>query len=179
MTARISDDDLRHGQMAALRRARSMFSKYSRSGVRMSDELLALIRNLVDKVDDLEGQVESLGLALKLDRAANTQAAFGIPENLAQLLIMLSDGMPHSRESVHGVLYFRRPEIDLPELRVVDSLVYQLRKSVKPHGVVIATIWGTSVQITSGLDLVRSAMETACIPRAYGFECRVTAKGSA
>lgn len=141
----------------------------SRYGDPSKRDLGALILKLVNRVNDLEGQIESLESALKLDRTANTQAAFGIPETLAQILIILSDGLPHSREAIHGVLFFRRPEIDVPELKNIDSLVYQLRKATKAHGIVIDTIWGTSVQITSGLDIVLAAMETA-VPKIPGTD---------
>jgi hypothetical protein len=50
----------------------------------------------------LEGQIESLESALNLDKTANVQAAFGISENLAHLLIMLSDGKPKNKEALHA-----------------------------------------------------------------------------
>jgi DNA-binding response OmpR family regulator len=124
-------------------------------------ELLTLIRKLVDRVDDLEGQIESLESALNLDRTANVQAAFGISENLAHLLIMLSDGKPKNKEALHAGLYYRRPDIDAPETKIIDTLVCKLRKYIEPHHIEIGTVWGSGYQITEGLDIVCSAIESA------------------
>lgn len=124
-------------------------------------ELLTLIRKLVDRVDDLEGQIESLESALNLDKAANVQAAFGISENLAHLLIMLSDGKPKNKEALHAGLYYRRPDVDAPETKIIDTLVCKLRKYIEPHHIEIGTVWGSGYQITSGLDAVMAAIESA------------------
>lgn len=127
----------------------------------LNRELLSLMRKMVDRIDDLEGQIESLESALNLDKTANVQAAFGISENLAHLLIMLSDGKPKNKEALHAALYYRRPDIDAPETKIIDTLVCKLRKYIEPHHIEIGTVWGSGYQITSGLDAVMSAIESA------------------
>lgn len=122
-------------------------------------ELWTLIRKLVDRIGNLEGQIGSLESALNLDKVANVQAAFGISENLAHLLIMLSDGKPRNKEALHAGLYYKRPDIDAPETKIIDTLVCKLRKYIGPHKIEIATVWGSGYEITSGLDVVTSAIE--------------------
>lgn len=127
----------------------------------LNRELLSLMRKMVDHIYDLEGQIESLESALNLDKTANVQAAFGISENLAHLLIMLSDGKPKNKEALHAGLYYRRPDIDAPETKIIDTLVCKLRKYVEPHHIEIGTVWGSGYQITEGLDVVCAAIESA------------------
>lgn len=124
-------------------------------------ELLTLIRKLVDRIGELEGQVESLESALNLDKTANVQAVFGISEALAQILIMLSDGKPRNKEALHAALYFRRPDIDAPETKIIDTLISKLRKYVEPHGIQIGTVWGSGYRLTAGEDVVMAAIESA------------------
>jgi DNA-binding response OmpR family regulator len=123
--------------------------------------LLMLIEDLLARVDQLEGQVHDLELALHLDSVANVQAAFDISETLAQLLIMLADGKPRNKERLHAALYYRRPDIDAPDTKIMDGLVCKLRKHVEPFGVQISTVWGNGYRLTAGLDVVRAAAEFA------------------
>lgn len=140
----------------------TMFQRLvARAETPLNRELLSLIVKMVDRIDDLEGQISSLESALNLDRTANVQAAFGISENLAHLLIMLSDGKPKNKESLHAGLYYRRPDIDAPETKIIDTLVCKLRKYIEPHHIEIGTVWGSGYQITSGLDVVCAAIESA------------------
>jgi DNA-binding response OmpR family regulator len=124
-------------------------------------ELLTLIVKLVGRIDKLEGQVESLQSALNLDKTANVQAAFGISEALAQILIMLADGKPRNKESLHAALYFQRPDIDAPETKIIDTLISKLRKYVAKHGIEIGTVWGNGYRLTAGEDVVMAAIERA------------------
>lgn len=120
-----------------------------------------LIRKLVGRVDELEGQVASLVSALNLDRTANVQAAFGISEALAQILIMLSDGKPKNKEVLHAALYYQRPDVDAPETKIIDTLISKLRKYIEPHGIEISTVWGSGYRLTAGEDVVMAAIERA------------------
>jgi hypothetical protein len=122
-------------------------------------ELFGLMAKLVAKIDQLEAQVRDLEAALQLDKTTSIQAAFDIPEPLAQVLAMLADGKPRRKEKLHAALYCRRMEDDVPDVKGMDSLIYQLRKRVEPRGIRITTIWGAGLQITAGLDVVRAAME--------------------
>lgn len=122
-------------------------------------EILVLLKKAIGRVGELEGQVESLESVLNLDKAANVQAAFGMSENLAHLLIMLSDGKPKNKEALHAGLYYRRPDIDMPEVKIVDTLLSKLRKYTDRHGIEIRTVWGSGYEITSGLPIVLAAME--------------------
>lgn len=122
-------------------------------------ELLALIMKMVDRIGSLEGQVQSLESVLNLDKTANVQAAFGLSENLAQLLIMLSDGKPKNKSALHAALYYDRPDIDAPEVKIVDTLLCKLRKYTDQHGIEISTVWGAGYQITGGVDVVLTAIE--------------------
>ena len=124
-------------------------------------ELWTLIRKLVDRIGNLEGQIGNLESALNLDRTANVQAAFGISEALAQILIMLSDGKPKNKEALHAALYYQRPDIDAPEVKIIDTLICKLRKYVSKHGVEIDTVWGNGYRLTAGEDVVMSAIESA------------------
>lgn len=120
--------------------------------------LLILLEEQIARIDELEGQVSDLEQALHLDATANVQAAFNIAETLAQVLILLSDGKPRSKEQIHGALYFRRPDTDVPEIKITDTLLCKLRKHIAPHGVQISTVWGSGYQIVAGLDVVRAAV---------------------
>ncbi len=133
----------------------------ARSSDPSKKDLGALIRKLVSRIDDLEGQVASLQSVLNLDRTANVQAAFGISEALAQILIMLSDGKPKNKEVLHAALYFQRPDIDMPEVKIVDTLLSKLRKYTDKHGIEISTVWGSGYQIVGGIDVVLAAIERA------------------
>lgn len=121
--------------------------------------LLMLLEEQAARIDALEGRVIDLEQALQIDKAANVQAAFDISETLAQLLIMLADGKPRNKERLHAGLYYRRPEIDEPEVKIMDTLVCKLRKHVEPFGIEIATVWGSGYRIVAGLPAVRSAIE--------------------
>lgn len=125
----------------------------------LNRELLIMLRKMADRVYSLEGQVESLESALNLDKTANVQAAFGISENLAHLLIMLSDGRPRNKESLHAGLYYQRPDIDMPETKIIDTLACKLRKYIEPHNIEISTVWGSGYQLTKGLEIVQAAIE--------------------
>lgn len=122
-------------------------------------EILVLLKKAICRIGDLEGQVESLEAVLNLDKAANVQAAFGMSENLAHLLIMLSDGKPKNKEALHAGLYYRRPDIDMPEVKIVDTLLSKLRKYTDRHGIEIQTVWGAGYQIVRGADVVIAAIE--------------------
>lgn len=121
--------------------------------------LLILLEDLAARNDELEGRVHDLTLALGLDKTANVQAAFNIAETLAQVLILLSDGKPRSKEQLHGALYFRRPDVDAPEIKILDTLACKLRKCIRPFGVEIETIWSGGYRISAGLHVVMSAMQ--------------------
>ena len=133
----------------------------ARSSTPLNRELLSLMRKMVERIYDLEGQIENLESALNLDKTANVQAAFGISENLAHLLIMLSDGKPKNKEALHAALYYRRPDVDAPEVKIVDTLICKLRKYIEPRGVEIGTVWGSGYQISEGIDVVCAAIESA------------------
>lgn len=120
-----------------------------------------LLKKAIGRVGELEGQVESLESVLNLDKAANVQAVFGISEALAQILIMLSDGKPRNKEALHAALYYRRPDIDAPETKIIDTLISKLRKYIEPHGIQIGTVWGSGYRLTAGEDVVMAAIESA------------------
>lgn len=125
--------------------------------------LLLLLEDFARQNAELEGQVHDLALALGLDKTANVQAAFNIAETLAQVLILLSDGKPRSKEQLHGALYFRRPDVDAPEIKILDTLACKLRKCVRPYGIEIETIWSGGYRISAGLHVVQAAMEQASV----------------
>ncbi|MER9912829.1 hypothetical protein NKJ71_19575 [Mesorhizobium sp. M0050] len=133
----------------------------ARSGDPSKKEILVLLKKAIGRIDQLDGQVESLVSVLNLDRTANVQAAFRLPEQLAQLLIMLSDGKPRNKESLHAALYFRRPDRDMPEVKIIDTLLSKLRKSIAPYGIEIGTVWGGACRLTAGEDVVMAAIESA------------------
>jgi hypothetical protein len=122
-----------------------------------------LIAELVRKVDSLDDQIYDLKLALRFDAVSNVQAAFGISESLARMLVVLSDGKSRTKEQLHAGLYFERPEADAPEVKILDTLASKLRKCIEPYGVQLTTIWSGGYQITGGLDVLRAAMDHAIL----------------
>lgn len=124
-------------------------------------ECLGLLRRAIERNDELEGQVQALESALELDKTANVQAAFGLTETLAQLLILLSDGKAKSKERLHAGLYWQRHVDEMPDSKILDKLASQLRKAVEPRGLKIETLWSSGYRLTAGADQVRAAMERA------------------
>lgn len=124
-------------------------------------EAVALLARAMARIDELEGQVHNLESALEFDKTANVQAAFNLSETLAQLLIMLADGKPKNKERLHSALYWRRFVDEMPDTKILDKLVSQLRKAVTPHGIEIRTVWGNGYQLTHGRDQVHAVMERA------------------
>lgn len=121
--------------------------------------LLLLLEEQAAQIDVLEGRVQDLTLALRLDATANVQSAFGISESLAQLLILLVDGKPRSKEQLHAGLFYRRPDVDAPDTKLIDTLVCKLRKQIKQFGVELTTVWSAGYKITAGAHVLRSAIE--------------------
>lgn len=120
--------------------------------------LMSLLQETLARVDVLEDRVHDLELALGYDKVASLQVAFGLTENLAELLVMLSDGKAWSKERLYAGLYYRRPEIDAPEIKILDTIACQLRKRLKPHGVEIETVWSSGYRLRAGIEIVRSAI---------------------
>lgn len=126
-------------------------------------DLFNIIAHQAAEIDSLKGEKQALEQAMQIDRSANVQAAFGVSETLAHVLILLSDGKPRSKEALHSGLYYRRPEVDQPEQKILDTIASKLRKSVRQYGIEIETIWSGGLQIVAGLRVVQSAMEFAVL----------------
>ena len=122
-------------------------------------ELVSLLAKAIKRNDELEGQVRDLEFALQFDQTVSVQAAFGLTEALAQILVMLADGKPKNKERLHAALYYKRPNGDAPDIKVMDKLVSVLRKQVEPFGINIGTLHGTGYHLVGGLDVVRAVLE--------------------
>lgn len=140
--------------------------------------LLILLKQQAAQIDTLEGQVLDLKCALGFDKVANVQRAFGLTETLAQLLLLLEDGMPKNREQLHAGLYYDRPG-DIPDLKLLDSTFHKLRKCIEHRGIEIATVRGRGYQLVAGVGVVHRAArvpwrpwETEGISRATWYRQR-------
>lgn len=121
--------------------------------------LCKLVEDLAKRVDELEDQVHDLQLALQLDKTANVQTAFEVSDMPAQILVTLSAGFPRNKEQIHAALYFNRRDDKIPDIKVIDTMICKLRKTVEEYGIEIETIHGSGYQLVAGLDIVRAAME--------------------
>lgn len=122
-------------------------------------ELVSLLAKAIKRNDELEGQVRDLEFALQFDQTVSVQAAFGVTEALAQILVMLADGKPKNKERLHAALYYKRPSGDAPDIEVMTKMVSVLRKQVEPFGIEIDTLHGTGYRLVRGIEVLRAVME--------------------
>ena len=113
------------------------------------------VPSLLAYITDLEHAVLLARQDVDLNASASVCAAFHATPKEGQLLVFLSDGRVHSKESIHSALYFD-PD-DGAETKIIDVFVCKLRKKLAGSGVGIVTHWGIGYQM-EGVDVFKRVM---------------------
>lgn len=111
--------------------------------------------------------IEDLEHALMLDKEdvdlhaeAHVTSMFKTTRKESELLIFLSDGRVHSKQSIHSTLYFN-PDY-AAEMKIVDVFICKLRRKLRGSGITIRTHWGIGYQV-EGADLLKTVMNGGTI----------------
>jgi len=62
-----------------------------------------------------------------------------------------------SKQSIMAALYSLRPDLDEPEIKIVDVFICKMRKKIAPFGVKIVTVWGQGYALVGREDYARAA----------------------
>ena len=106
-------------------------------------------------IDELEHAVTLSKEDIDMEADANVTAAFKATCKEAALLIFLSDGRVHSKESIFNALYFD-PD-DAPEMKIIDVFVCKVRKKLAGSGITVMTHWGIGFQMT-GIETMKAVI---------------------
>lgn len=89
--------------------------------------------------------MEELGANPELQFIRRCRAVFGLQPSRAKMLAVLVAGKVRDKDSL--LLAYSGNRRDMPEIRIVDTLVRYLRIALAPHGVSIETEWGVGYYI--------------------------------
>jgi transcriptional regulator with XRE-family HTH domain len=114
---------------------------------------------LIDRIEELE---ELLGVFIRVpDAIGLTQH-----ERMVLGMIVKRKGVV-SREAIFIGVYGARPEIDQPDMKIVDVVLCKIRKGLEPYGIKIETAWGIGYYMTEEMRakterlLAESSMQKA------------------
>lgn len=108
---------------------------------------------LAKKVLELTSRLSAYETEKRPIELLRLQELFSLTPRLAELLHLLSDGQPHTRDLIMRNLYADRHG-DAPEIKIVDVMVSKLRKQVNQYGVEFDSIWGRGYRLSAGLEVV-------------------------
>jgi hypothetical protein len=110
---------------------------------------------LVGYISELEHALQMLKDDRDFSQDANIRAAFKTTGTETKLLIFLSDGRVHSKDSIFNALYFDPDESAEP--KIIDVFVCKMRKKLAGSGIAIITHWGIGYQI-EGVDVLKAVI---------------------
>ena len=96
------------------------------------------LQQLRDRVEQLE-----LILGMGQDDVSLVRQVTGLapmPANLVSILYRRRVTL--TKETLHQAMYGGMAECDQPQVRVLDSLIHQARKALRPFSVEISTVYG-------------------------------------
>jgi DNA-binding response OmpR family regulator len=99
----------------------------------------------VSELQRLRNRVEELELILGMgqDDISLIRQVTGLTPTQATLVsILYRRRVTLTKEMLHQAIYGGMAECDQPQVRVLDSLIHQVRKSLRPFGVNISTVYG-------------------------------------
>jgi DNA-binding winged helix-turn-helix (wHTH) protein len=102
------------------------------------------LQQLRDRVAELE---EILGIDRPM--TVRLREAFGLTQMPAKVLGMLLSRTFVSKDALYTALYAVRAAADRPRTNILERHVNKLREHLRPHGVVIETIYGEGYRMTA------------------------------
>lgn len=92
---------------------------------------------------DLQSENEELKerirqLEAMLGQTFDAHRKFGLTKAETKILGVLARVQVASRDAIHSLLYFDRPN-DVPDINIVNCFICKLRKKLRPHGIAIET----------------------------------------
>lgn len=102
---------------------------------------LQRLRDRVEELEDLAGMGD--------DDVSLLRQATGLTLAQCKILgVIRKRRRIAPRQMIHGYVYGGRPECDQPDIKIIDVLISQARKKLRPLGIEIETGWGTGYQMT-------------------------------
>ena len=107
-------------------------------GRREGDYAVSELQHLRDRVEELE-----MILGMGEDDVSLVRQITGLTPTQATLVsILYRRRVTLTKETLYQAMYGGMAECDQPQVRVLDSLIHQARKALRPFGVNISTVYG-------------------------------------
>ena len=110
-----------------------------------TDQLLTEIASLRAQLADAQFTIRELR---KVPSSTHFRTAFKMTHGEAQLLSVIVKHGRVTKERAHNELYECGPDADVPNIKLLDTLICTIRRKLKPSGITIKTIWGEGWEIS-------------------------------
>ncbi len=114
-------------------------------------------RRRSETIDAMREEIRMLRAALDADR--DPYVAMGLPRQQAAVLAVMMRGGTRSRRAMEQAMESDRSTMDGRDYHHVETVIYNLRRKMKPHGIEIKTVYGCGYAMD---DAARHRIRSLC-----------------
>ena len=117
-------------------------------------------------IDEQQARIEALESLLGTDQLMVLQRKFNLAPQTAKILSVLANGQPRTREQLISALDTGHADW-APHAKLLDVLLFRLRKEIWPFGFTVRTLWGVGFWLEGPLPLLAGDLDAPIVRGAY------------